>query len=325
MMREITRNVIRILVFIFALSSSACGIDLPKAKVTLKIVDETGKPINGAGVAIGFNSINKIKGGSKDIIRGTTDKDGLASATADTTGHIGYEVKIDGWYISEGEYRYPNDKHESGKWQPWNPEIKVVMRKKENPVPMYAQDLIMTHPNIVLPAVGKPVGFDLIEYDWVSPYGKGKHSDFIFKLEMRYVNGYDYDANLMITFPNKFDGIQVIEDNRKGGSVFKLPRHAPEEGYQNKLTRNIKSKGPGVLESDSKDDNNYIFRVRSEVKDGKLIKAMYGKIQGDIGLFPTNKPKNTARLEFKYFLNPDFTRNLESGKNLIPGVQAGID
>lgn len=95
--------------------------------------------------------------------------------------------------------------------------------------------------------------------------------------------------------------------------------------YQSKLTRFIKSKGPGVLESDSKVDNNYIFRVRSEVKDGKLIKAMYGKIQGDIGFFPSNKPKNTARLEFKYFLNPDYTRNLEYGKNLFPGVQVGIE
>ncbi|MBI5074278.1 MAG: hypothetical protein HZB62_03755 [Nitrospirae bacterium] len=298
------------------------GIGLPTAKITIMIIDEGGQLIEGAKVGIGFE--RNTGGGTKEIpVVGFSAKNGEFTGSASAMDFVGFRVEKEDYYQSFGNYRFKDNK--LGKWQPWNPEIKVVMRKIENPVPMYAQDLILSHPNIVLPVVGKPVGFDLIEYDWVSPYGNGKHSDFIFNLEMRYVSGYDYDANLTITFPNKFDGIQVIKDNRKGGSVFKLPRHASEEGYQNKLTRYIKSKGPGLLESDFKDDNNYIFRVRSEVKDGKLIKAMYGKIQGDISFFPTNKPKNTARLEFKYFLNPDYTRNLEYGKNLFPGVQVRID
>lgn len=320
MMHEIKRGVILILVFIFALSSSACGIDLPKAKVTLKVVDETGKPINGVRVAIGFNSINKIKGGSKDIIiKGTTDKDGLFSAAAVTTGHIGYEVKIDGWYISEGEYRYQSDKYESGKWQPWNPEIKVVMRKIEKPVPMYARDLHNISPGIMIPVSNKDVGFDLIEFDWVSPYGKGKQADLLFYLKSNYKNKDDFDATLTITFPNKFDGIQVIKDTRKGGSMFKLPRYAPEGGYQKSLARKISSHDLGAPQSDFSNDNNYIFRVRSEEKDGTLLRAMYGKIQGDIEFHPR---RQGALLFFKYFLNPDYSQNLEYGDNLFKNLKS---
>ena len=310
------RNIVLVTLIALLLNSSACGIDLPKAKITLKIVDETGKPINGARVAIGFNSISKIKGGSKDIIiKGTTDKNGFFSAAADTTGHIGYEAKIDGWYGSEGEYRYQSDKYDSGKWQPWNPEIKVVMRKIEKPVPMYARATYNMTPILEIPVSGKEVGFDLMEADWVSPYGKGKHPDMFFRLERRFVSNDDFDGTLTITFPNKFDGIQVVKESPKGGSMFKLPRYAPEEGYQNKLVRTYSKRGPGTVKISTEEDNNYIFRVLSEEKDGKLLRAMYGKITGDIG-FGLMQHK-TASILFKYFLNPDYTRNLEYGGNLL--------
>ena len=127
-----------------------------------------------------------------------------------------------------------------------------------------------------------------------------------------------YDSKLELTFPNKLDGIQLIKEDRTVGSDFKLPRLAPETGYQNKLIRS-RSRIPGKSgENDQKEDNNYIFRIRSEEKNGKLVRAMYGKIQGDIFIHPPTS------IYFKYYLNPDYTRNLEfnPNNNLFKGLSS---
>ena len=317
-MAGIMRIIVNVIVVMFLLSTSACGLDLPVAKVTLKVVDENGMPIKGAKAGVGFESVYLLKRGINDVgITGVTDKDGMFTSSHDTLGYIGYGAEAEGYYMSRSEYRFT--KKESGKWQPWNPEIRVVMRKIEKPVPMYARDLHATSPGVMIPVADKNVGFDLIEFDWVSPYGKGKQADLLFYLKSSYKNKDDFDATLTITFPNRYDGIQVIKDARKGGSMFKLPRYAPDGGYQKSLMRKISSHDLGAPQSDFSDDNNYIFRVRSEEKDGTLLRSMYGKIQGDIEFHPR---RQGALLFFRYFLNPDYTQNLEYGDNLFKNLKS---
>ncbi len=299
---------------IFLLSSTACGVNLPTAKVTLKVVDEDGLPIKGAKASFtieGLKTVNKTIGS-------LTDKDGIFAVSEDSTGYVWYGVDIDGWYKSHGEYRFT--KQESGKWQPWNPEIKVVMRKIKKPVPMYARNTGNVKPDIEIPIINKEVGFDLMECDWVVPYGKGRHADFIFRLEKTFKSRDDFHSKLFVTFPNKFDGIQVVKENLKGGSMFKLPRYAPEDGYLRIITHSKVGKGMGAPTDDYGADTNYIFRVRSEEKDGKLMRAMYGKINGEIRFDPMNS--KTAYIIFKYFLNPDYTRNLEFGDNLFKNLKS---
>jgi len=51
---------------------------------------------------------------------------------------------------------------------------------------------------------------------------------------------------------------------------------------------------------------NYLLRVRSVAdKNGNVVKANYGKIEGDFRVYK----KGAAN--FTYFFNPDGTRNLE--------------
>ena len=131
--------------------------------------------------------------------------------------------------------------------------------------------------------VGKDVGFDLIEFDWVAPYGKGKRSDFIFNLQRSPVESREnYEATLTITFSNKSDGMQPYRENLQYGSRFKLPRFAPEIGYSEKLIL-YESFGTGKPTKYNfnfrANDLNYMFRIRSEEKDGKVKEAMYGKIR----------------------------------------------
>lgn len=292
------------------------------AKITLKVVDENGTAIEGARVGMSFTIFTKGGWDSKTKeAAGTTDSSGIYSESAYADNDIGFNVTKNGYYQSFGDYKFKESN--LGRWEPWNPEIKVVLRKVGNPVPMYARDTSSMHPVLEIPVNSKAIGFDLMESDWVSPYGKGKHSDMFFRLDRKFVSRDDFEGTLTITFPNKYDGIQLVKYDRKRGSNFKLPRIAPEDRYQSKLVRTFSNKPGEPYKRSAEEDNNYFFRVRSEEKDGKFFRAMYGKIHGDIQF--DMRGYKTAELVFKYFLNPDFTRNLESGKNLIPGVQVGID
>lgn len=302
------------------------AIDLPEAKVTVKVVDEFSNPVENADVFVGFQDAKGKEHGIKDVAeRGVTGTDGIFSASRKTIDHIAYGAEKVGYYKSYVEYHFST--RANGRWQPWNPEFTLVLRKIENPVAMYARDTHMTL--IKLPVANKSVGFDLLKYDWVSPYGKGNNADIVFKYTGTYIKEDDFFKKLEVTFPNRFDGIQWVKEDRKNGSMLKLPRQAPENGYKDRLVR-TRSRRPGnPLKEDAEDDNNYFFRVRSEEKNGKFIRAMYGKIQGDI-MFDTDAT-DKATIIFKYYLNPDYTRNLEFDpkqnlfKELKSFEQIGLD
>lgn len=149
----------------------------------------------------------------------------------------------------------------------------------------------------------------MIEFDWVKPYGRGTIADIYCNLYIRRIAITDYEYNVKITFPGQFNGLQSIEENLEKGSEFKLPRFAPEDGYKKELTVFIDRKTNNITKKSYKENMNYMFRVRSEVENGKLKKAIYGKILGDIDI--GTKKEGNAYLEFKYYLNPDHTRNLE--------------
>jgi hypothetical protein len=272
------------------------------SKATILVVDEEGAPIKGAIVGMGFE---KNTGWGTDATgkRGVTGVDGRFVAEGNCNGHITYGADKEGYYNSHYEYDF-KDKGPLG-WKPWNPELKVILRKIQNPVPMYARKV-----KIDLPVLGEEVGYDLIAYDFTPPYGRGTQADLVFKADKKVENKKKYDSNLVISFSNKYDGIKLIKEDLQYGSELKLPRIAPFEGYFAKWSLS-KSRYPneGVKVNFAQDDN-YVFRVRSEEKDGKFERAMYGKILGPIS-FGNITRRDTATIAFKYYLNPDYTRNLE--------------
>jgi hypothetical protein len=175
---------------------------------------------------------------------------------------------------------------------------------------MYARNLS----RIEVPVIGKEFGYDFMVSDWVKPYGKGEVSDFIMSVEKRFVSLNDYDTKLTIRFSNPYDGILRIQEDRsdhtKPASSYRLPRTAPEDGYQGTLVKRLSYDKINGTRHDNSDDNNFIFKVRSVTdKDGKLVRAMYGKIAGDI-VFEPRDIKET-KISLQYYLNPDYTRNLE--------------
>lgn len=268
------------------------------AKVVVKVVDETGVPVDKANINIRFSS-------NSGTVKGVTDELGVFEAKAmSNDGVVLGDITKEGYYESGVAHSFYVTK--LGMWQPWGKEFKVVMRPIVNPVPMYVRNAIFK-----VPAKGVEVGFDLEKADWVIPYGKGVKSDFIFKVEQHYESDNNYDARLTLSFPNHHDGIQVIKDDGGGdfnvGSWFRLPHTAPENGYLPTIKKQI-AWGSFGRKSNMEDDNNYIFRVRSEIdKNGNLSKAMYGKIRGELRY----AVGSGGVIVMHYYLNPDYTRNLE--------------
>jgi len=277
----------------------SCSIEalLPEGCITIFVVDEDGKAVEGINVGIGFEK--NTGSGTKGIpVRGVTDAKGRFTGKHNTLEVVQYRAYKEGYYESSGEYRFKNEV--AKKWQPWNPELKLVLRKIENPIPMYARQF-----SKVLPATDKDIGCDLIANDWVKPYGEGTHSDIVFRLKKRYVNDNDYNADLTIKFTGKGDGFITYDLNMYNGSEFKLPRYAPSEGYLKQFERHTFRKPGSTIQDDRNDNAGYVIRVRSSSPST----VMYGKIQDDIQISAGGK--GTASIGFTYYLNPDHTRNLE--------------
>jgi hypothetical protein len=298
----IQRNRFSFVVFILFVCTlqAASAYALGMAKLTVRVVDEDGHPLVGARVEYIFQS----GGLAEDSTYGVTDEKGINNKSGfSSDGSIGGGVDKYGYYTSIFHHDFYVTRF--GTWQPWGKELTVVMRPIVNPVPMYEVDKFFK-----FPLVGEEVGFDLMKADWVIPHGEGTHADFVFKVERIWDDGANYDATMTLTFSNPLDGIQVVKDDGGGdfnaGSRFRLPRTAPKAGYQSQIQKRVSS-GTYGRHNDKSYDNNYIFRVRSEVdENGKLKQAMYGKIRGELRFSPGD-----TSIGMGYYLNPDYTPNLE--------------
>jgi hypothetical protein len=275
----------------------------PTAKITAKVVNEQGNPISGANVSISFMKAKEKEWGMTTYDKdGKSDNEGLYTTSGEGTQSVSIFITKDGYYPS-GDGVKLTSRSFLNRWEPWNPTIEVVLKKKRNPVPMYDNH----RTSYKVPKLDTPVGFDLEKEDWVTPYGNGLTADFLitFNAEIRAYT--DYDCGFSLKFSNPHDGIQEYFFDAKDQSYFKWPFEAPTSGYLSEISKqkNMLLKTTGY-KSDEKNNANYIFRVRTKVdKNGNIVDARYGKISGEFGFVPSGE------ITFRYFLNPDGTRNLE--------------
>jgi hypothetical protein len=298
----------------------------PTAEVTLLVLDaDNGKPV--PDMPVGMSTFVRWQPGpnfGKDIhkqVNGKTDKYGkVILSVPSIRGEVTVGIhRQEGYYYTKGE-EYKFKKKKSGYWQPRNPTITLITQMMGKQVPMYARG-IGWYGDLIIPEVNTSIGLDLIEADWIAPYGKGKVADFIFKVERNFKSRKEYDNKLTLSFSNEGDGIQSVYAEPYVNQL-RLPRQAPEEGYEQLLVqRDLRI--PGKSYDIERNDQNYFFRIRTLKKDGKIISAMYGKIHGKIG-FDCINSKESALILFTYYLNPDGTRNMEFdlNKNLFTNLKS---
>lgn len=292
-----------ILNFLFA-GISIASILNPTAKVTLKVVDTKGNPLEGAKATVRFyipTGAGMGWGVNTKFIEGLTDKNGLFTAEGETTEDCGMTVRKDGFYLSSGKCNLEKIST-INRWEPWNLKVKVVLKEKRNPVAMYAKRTDF----IKVPALDNPVGYDLEKGDWVAPHGKGLLNDFIFNFKTKFVSRDEWECSYKLTFSNEMDGIQVFTGDKNDQSEYRFPYEAPDSGYKSELqlSNSYNSKGKHVSGFDS--NKRYIFRIRTKTdQKGNIIGANYGKIIGDIVL------SEDGFVKFEYYFNPNGSKNLE--------------
>ena len=295
---------------------------LPTAKTTLLVTDEQGEPLVGVEARLGFRKPKSNGWGSTSYgIEGITDEEGIYTGEGATENIMFYGSSADGYYNSSFQYRgFTGVSGILGfrKWQPWNPTLKVVLREIKKPIPMYAYYTDW----IDIPISGEFVGYDLVKRDWVLPYGKGINSDFLFRADKDIRSNEDYDAYLMLKFPNEQDGIQSIIVGKKQGSDYRLDYHAPVSDYVSQLEHHKYLRPNQVLPDIYKEGQNYYFRIRS---NGDKDKSLYGKIHGNIEF--SRFGYSNGAIRFTYYLNPsqgDTNIEFDPKRNLFKNLERNI-
>jgi hypothetical protein len=288
-------------------------LETPRARLTIKVLDEQDAPVPDAKVSLVFMDPATR---ARLPVEGLTGVEGVFTGEGHTDGAMGGSIAKDGFYRGAPAFeRFTALK--DNQWQPWGETYTSHLRPVVNPVPMYAQ-----RGWIEVPSAGVPCGYDLEKSDWVAPNGKGAVSDLQFLLSRRYVSRQDFDVSVTVTFANKLDGIQPAEMPNVGRhSAFKWLRQAPETGYSAMLETRFKSDPKSGLEQNANEEQMYFFRVRSVEQNGRLVSANYGKIKGGLLLAPSNS--KTCKIELSYYLNPtSLDRNMEwdPKRNLLSGL-----
>ncbi len=281
-----------------------------KAKAVFRVVDDDGKPVEGAHVGAGFYMNKKV--GENPTASAITDKKGVCEIEGTTVSSLKYSVKKDGYYETHGRLWFAgtlkeSGKVEDGKWQPYGKTYTVTLKPKKNPIPLkgfkFAKHI----------QLDTSVGFDLQANDYVKPYGKGELSDFLVVLHDERLDMWRVKAQLSLVFTNALDGAYIR--TKDGYSDFVSDYVADTNQVYRKSfffeydKLNSSSKRDTSLQS----DQYLILRTRTKVdQDGKLIKAHYSKIYGPFQI-------NHQGLEFRSYFNPTVNDlNLESKNEVIP-------
>jgi hypothetical protein len=289
----------------------------PTAKFTILVVDSHGVPIQGADARISL-MVSKSTGwgGKTYFVSGKTNNEGLFTGEGETQAYATYSASADGYYgtgIKFDDFTGVSGILGFRKWQPWNPILKVVLKKIKNPIAMYAYQT----GRIEISKNDGFFGYDLVKGDWVSPHGKGITSDFLFKLEYLDMGGGSVTQSFILAFSNAADGIQAFKAADSQGSQLISSHHAPSSAYKNILDQKIVwESGKGTTYSSYKkgDGTNYYFRVRCDGE--KLDTCLYGKIYENIRF-------DSETLSLNYYLNPsqnDTNVEFEREKNLFKNL-----
>jgi len=319
---------IRILLFaLLGLSAASCEEVGYPAEFSVKVVDEEGNPIPDAPVKTSTFIFwdRSGQGFGKDIWQGPeakTDENG--NAVFEYKESKRGEFRITVFPVPEGYYKsnWPNLKLEKvvdGKWFPEKQTVNYVLKRKKNPIPMFAKSFYINHTSI--PKIGGACGFDFERGDWVTPHGKGKSSDILFLLDVRKNKGiYDHDCSLVVSFPNAGDGIISAPNALHQGSELRLDHLAPTNGYKARLEKKaFANPVTKQITQGFETDQNYYLRVRTVLdEEGNVESAHYAKIYGDFEFWVD------ANMRFTYYFNAKANdRNLEfdTTRNLMKSEQ----
>ena len=301
------------IIILIALATLTWKVLAGEASVSVSVNDEQGAPIHGAKVTASWYGVRAPGSGwgLGDVKSVSAISDELGKCNLSVGGGEGGIVAT-----REGFYRRGvGPEYEKQFAAPLNAmnhvNVTIVLVKKKKPSPMFVRRIEW----LEIPTLAVSIGFDLVDGAWVTPYGKGRHSDWVIVAKQEVRGRNDEDHSLEISFPGSDAGIQLIERPfRSRNCELRLPPEAPEAGYEAKLEKKGFRRIDGKVSNRQNDENaNYIFRISRPKDDapGSPVQTMYGKIHGDIKMSAGETQAAKPAIAFVYYLNPDGTRSLE--------------
>ena len=276
------------------------------AEVSLKVVDEDGKPVPSANVKMSFTTPGGD--GKYKSNMGLTNDKGLFVSKGRTCWNVVWRIEKTGYHTCWSNlylrpYMSVQGRRE-GKWFRAPFPVTAVLRKKILPHKMLVYD-----GDISLPLSGDAIGFDLVDGKPMPPHGKGRHCDVEFSAnhnpdQWKRGNKVDRVSIVKIAFPgNGNGGIIVTKDDF---CDLDTTRDAPEDGYETLLESTATFIGGKYSEAGRIQPNQYIiFKIRGE--NSGVENGFYGKIKGD---WYVNGPRR--KLWFRVWINEEpGNRNLE--------------
>ena len=277
------------------------------ARVEFHVVDDIGKPVPNATVNVFFDMMDRSKG--RRII-GDTDTNGVFVAEAITGGILEIEVSRKGYYRSTDLISFIDMEHEheveKGKWLPWGMVKQVILLPVKNPAARIAStpDWKWTK------EINKWIGFDLVKYDFVKPYGEGEDSDMevMFDWDGAWRQKEYNGMALKIRFPVKFAGgyyadktpgseyVGIYQANAKG--------HYKADFTYSEWVSSRNKRGYAVSYERHSFDLSKVLVVRSRCKlnkDGTLKTALYFQLHG---IKFSGDSRKGAALKFLSIYNP---------------------
>lgn len=319
----------------------------------VKVVDDEGKPVTNAFVDVGVPPKTVFWGSSSQRRKGTsyhssTDTNGETIVSFNCAGsHFRWKVKADGYYPSNLFEEWFKDFDEVVVPPAFTKVIlheherrgMVTLYRQKDPQPMYAYTREMT---VKSPIANGRYGFDLQNFDWLPPHGKGKIADFYYVRERPdetniavkatwEKSSYFLFKNRESGYPKLGDVVGRIEFDKNCGAYIEKQTGCksfpstycadPNREYLQSFPITIRENGGHTVwleESDVVNGGEYMV-IRSRVKcdeNGKIVSANYSKILGTMRLVGGvgveeavfNPRPNDTNLEF------DPERNLYQGK-----------
>ena len=293
----------------------------PRVHLDVQVVNNQGGAIKDAEVRVEYPGRISGKG---ELITNMTDEEGRASFVGSSFFDLRVKAAKTGYYYSHQEVRA--FERIGGESVYSDQKVKIILREVKNPAPMHACRNFQAK----VPVLGKPVGFDMMKADWVSPYGRGEVADILLEVAGEWNGARDHDSLLRLCFPNQGDGYVLFKADDQ--SQLRSPYEAPLSGYMpNKSWRKMKKPVEGAMSEwesidDVAPDAIYILRVSTVIdSNGGVTLANYGKVYGDFEFWGATLDERYGYVVFSYYLNPTPNdRNLEyaPSRNLIQGLRS---
>jgi hypothetical protein len=251
------------------------------AKITYRVVDDEGMPVEGATAHIWFRTTCPKLVIDDWVVN--TDSNGMFTAAHKTNDRLSCGIDKDGYYHTFDRVTFSDPRTyplaTDGKWQPYGNEKTIVLKRMRNPEKMVCLNKTKKH---LIPSYDTWLAFDLERSQFVAPYGEGKYSDVLLRFTLNNPSRKDYHMKMEVSFTNMpYAGAYQIK--KDDFSDFKSVYHADTNAnylqvFVYSFDRNPQ-KRPIVVELG--EDECLVFRTRTKIDEkGHLISANYGVLYG---------------------------------------------